>query len=460
MDATELRPLFIFNGLTDEQLGQLADKGEEVSFVPGDLLFQQDNPADHWFVLLEGRVELFRRAGHDETVLAVMEQPGVWAGGFRAWSDSVGYMGSARALTAGRMFRLPSEALGAFVQDWFPLGGHLLMAYFRTVRNVEVAWRQRAGLVALGTLAAGLAHEINNPAAAAAHSAAALQESTEELLAALVAMAEQAVSAEQLVALDGLRLGIQKPVGRLDSMEVMDREEALLAWMDRHSVDDGWRLAPVFVTAGVDAAWCERVAELLDAPQLGPGLRWVASTLTTTALLTDVTTSTGRVSALVEGVKSYTQLDRASLQRIDVTEGLESTLGVLAHKLGKGVTVVRDYADDLPPVHAHAAELNQVWTNLIANAVDAMEGEGTLHLSTRSDGDSIVVAVGDTGAGMPVDVQARVFEPFFTTKDVGSGVGLGLDISRRIIHDRHGGEITIDSVPGKTVMSVRLPLEQ
>ena len=460
MDIAELRSLFIFDGLTDEQLTELVTAGEEFVFAEGDVLFEQGAPADHWWVLLEGRVELSRRSEHEEIVLATMQQPGVWAGGFRAWSDTAGYMGWGRATSPGRAYRLPSEALGDFVRRWFPLGGHMIAAFFQTVRNIEGELRQRAGLVALGTLAAGLAHEINNPAAAAAHSAAALQESTDALLAALVSMAERSVSAEQLVALDRLRLEIEPPPGRLDSMALMDREEELTGWLERQGVDDAWRLAPVFVTAGVDTAWCERAADLLEGPQLGPGLHWVASTLSTTSLLSDVATSTSRVSALVEGVKSYTQMDRASLQRIDVTEGIESTLSVLAHKIGKGITVVRDYEEDLPHIDAHAAELNQVWTNLISNAIDAMDGEGALRLVARADGDSIVVDVGDTGPGMPDEVKDRVFEPFFTTKEVGQGVGLGLDISRRIVVDRHRGDITIESVPGNTVMSVRLPVEQ
>ena len=460
MNTAELRSLFLFEGLTDEQFSALTSQGEEVTFAPGQVLFEQGAVADSWWVLLEGRVELFRRAEREETIVATMEKPGVWAGGMSAWSEGAGYMGSARGTSHGRVFRLPANALGEFVRGWFPLGGHLITAFFQTVRNMEVAWRQRAGLVALGTLAAGLAHEINNPAAAATHSAAALQESTDALLAALVAMAEQSLSAEQFVALDQLRREIEPPPAPLDSMALVDREEELLAWLDRHGVDDGWRLAPVFAAAGVDVRWFERAAELLNGPQLSPGLHWAANTLTTAALLSDVASSTRRVSALVEGVKSYTQMDRASLQQIDVTDGIESTLSVLAHKLGDGINVVRDYADDLPLIDAHPMELNQVWTNLIANAVDAMEGEGTLRLATRADGDSVVVEVEDTGAGMPDDVKARVFEPFFTTKEVGHGIGLGLDISRRIVVDRHRGDITIESAPGRTIFSVRLPREQ
>ena len=212
--------------------------------------------------------------------------------------------------------------------------------------------------------------------------------------------------------------------------------------------------------AGIEIEWCERAATILDANTLGHGLDWVAGTLATAALLSEVKESTGRVSALVAAVKSYSQLDRASLQIVDVTDGIESTLVMLGHKLRDGVTVVRDYASDVPTIEANPGELNQVWTNLIDNAIDAMDGPGTLRLSTRVSGDHVVVDIADTGPGMPREVQARAFEPFFTTKDVGKGTGLGLDISRRIVVDRHHGQITIDSQPGETVMHVSLPLQQ
>jgi signal transduction histidine kinase len=186
----------------------------------------------------------------------------------------------------------------------------------------------------------------------------------------------------------------------------------------------------------------------------------VASTLSVGALLAEVKESTRRVSELVGAVKSYSQLDRASIQVIDVTEGIESTLIMLGHKLRDGVTIARDYDPGVPRVEAYAGELNQVWTNLIDNAVDAMDGAGTLRISTRVEGDAAVVRIGDTGVGMPPEVAARAFEAFYTTKDVGQGTGLGLDIARRIVVERHGGAITIDSHPGETVVAVRIPLRQ
>ncbi|MEA2485212.1 MAG: hypothetical protein QOD46_323, partial [Actinomycetota bacterium] len=223
---------------------------------------------------------------------------------------------------------------------------------------------------------------------------------------------------------------------------------------------DSWRLAPALALAGADVDWCERVAQELDSAALGPALEWMASTLSAAALLGDIKESTRRVSDLVSTVKSYSQLDRASLQTIDVTEGIESTLVILGEKLREGITVVRDYSKEVPQIEAIPGELNQVWTNLIDNAIDAMDGRGTLRLSTRTAGDSVTVEIADTGPGIPAEVQARAFEPFFTTKEVGKGTGLGLDISRRIVVERHHGEIAITSQPGETILSVRLPIRR
>jgi signal transduction histidine kinase len=232
----------------------------------------------------------------------------------------------------------------------------------------------------------------------------------------------------------------------------------LSSWLTRHGVERDWVIAPPLAAAGVDLAWCERAANVLEETALEAGLEWVASTLSVTTLLTEVKESTRRVSDLVAAVKSYSQMNRASMQHIDVSEGIESTLVMLGHKLRDGVTVVRDYDADVPLIDAYAGELNQVWTNLIDNAVDAMDGAGTLRVATRAEGDAVVVEISDTGPGMPPPVAARAFEAFFTTKDVGKGTGLGLDIARRIVVERHAGTIAIDSQPGQTVLRVRLPV--
>jgi signal transduction histidine kinase len=457
MAIDELRSLFLFAGLSDEQLRQVDDAATTESFHDGAVLFREGEPADFLWVLLEGRIELLRRSGHEQSVIAVMDHPGLWAGGFRAWTDSFGYLATSRASGTGRVLRLPAPALQEFVRTWFPFGIHLIEGFFQTVRMIDAQSRQREALAGLGTLAAGLAHELNNPASAATRSVDALQATCDTLFTSLVDFAEGSVSSEQVVALDSLRREIDPSSASGDPLVLADREEALIDWLDTHDVDHSWRIAPTLASAGVDIRWCEQVARLLGPASLGPGLDWVASTLTMTTLLSEIKESTGRVSDLVSTVKSYSQLDRASVQDIDVTDGIDSTLVILGEKLGDGIAVVRDYADGVPRIEAIPGELNQVWTNLIDNAIDAMERDGTLRVSTRPDGDHVIVEVADTGAGMPPDVQARAFEPFFTTKDVGKGTGLGLDISRRIVEERHHGEILIASQPGDTVVTVRLP---
>jgi len=454
----ELRSIDLFGGLTDQQLSELLAGSSEVGFRPGLELFREGEHADFWWVLLEGVVALTRHVGGEETVVAKMEVPGRWAGGFRAWDDQGVYLATGRAATTGRVLRIPADVLRERMKAWFPLGGHLIEGLYRTARSIEAAARQRQSLATLGTLAAGLAHEINNPAAAAVRAVDALEDACRALLASVSRLAVHQVSAQQLSALDALRQEVTRPAMGPDALALADLEDALAGWLTRHGVDRDWTIAPSLAAAGADIGWCERAAAILDGPALEPGLEWVASTLAADALLAEIKESTRRISALVAAVKSYTQMDRASMQRTDVTDGLESTLVMLGHMLHDGVTVVRDYGPGVPPVEAHAGELNQVWTNLIGNAVEAMDGKGTMRLSTRVTQNTVVIEVADTGSGMPPHVAARAFEPFFTTKDAATNTGLGLDIARRIITERHGGTIDIESRPGHTVLRVQIPV--
>ncbi|WP_457205628.1 sensor histidine kinase [Nocardioides sp. P5_C9_2] len=454
----ELRSLDLLDGFTDAQVSELAASGTEVSFAAGEHLFDEGRPADDWWVLLEGRIDLVRRIGHEEAVMASMAVPGQWAGGFRAWDEHGVYMGSGRVVEPTRVFRLRADQLGAHGEAWFPFAVHLLRGLIGTARRIEHNARQREALVALGTLAAGLAHEINNPASAAVRSVGGLQESTDHLLDSLGQLAAHAITAAQFVALDELRRAVgqaEVPTG----VALADREDQLSGWMAEHDLDRDWVIAPALAGAGADLAWCERAAVSLQGPALQAGLEWVASAVTVTSLISEAQDATRRISDLVSAVKSYSQLDRATVQEVRVTDGLESTLIMLGHKLRDGgVTVHRDYADHLPVIRASPGELNQVWTNLIDNAVDAMGGSGTLTVRTSADEHAVVVEIVDTGPGLTDEVAAHAFEPFFTTKEVGRGTGLGLDISRRIVAERHGGEIAIDSRPGDTVVRVRLPL--
>jgi signal transduction histidine kinase len=460
MDVEELRGIGLFTGLTDDQLAELAAGGDEVPFEPGDVLFTEGEHADEWWVLLAGSLDLVRRVGREDVVVARMDVPGRWAGGFRAWDDAGIYLATGRGATPGRVLRLDAPRLRELVNHWFPLAGHLMGGLHRTARSIESTVRQRDALVTLGTLAAGLAHEINNPAAAATRTVDDLGVCCEALLEALTRLAHDDITAAQFTALDELRRSTVAP-GPLDALALADRESELATWLEGHGVPDAWGLATALVTGGIDAVWCERAHEALGDRALAPGLEWVSATISSKTLLSELKDAVRRISDLVAAVRSYSQMDRASAQRTDVRDGLESTLTMLGHKLKGGVTVEREYAD-LPEIEAYAGELNQVWTNLIDNAVDAMDGAGTLTVRSRAEGEWVVVEIADTGSGMPPDVVARAFEPFFTTKDVGRGTGLGLDIARRIVVERHGGLIDIDSPAheGKgTVMRVSLPLK-
>jgi signal transduction histidine kinase len=458
MRVDELRPLRIFDGLTDEQLAQLVDDGTEVPVEPGVDLFREGEHADFWWVLVEGAIDLVRHVGREDTVVARMDVPGRWAGGFRAWDEHGVYLATGRGVIAGRVLRVPAERLRERSSSWFPFAGHLIQGLYHTARSIESTARQRESLVTLGTLAAGLAHELNNPASAATRAVDALETACGVLRSSVGRLADGELSAEQFAALDALRREIQPPPAESDPLDRADREQALSSWLSAHGVAHAWTVAPPLAAAGVDLAWCERAASVLAGAALEPGLEWVASTFAVATLLGEVKESTRRISELVGAVRSYSQLDRASLQRVQVADGLESTLVMLGHKLRPGVTVVREYGADVPQVEAYAGELNQVWTNLIDNAVDAMDGTGTLRVATRAEGDSVVVEIGDTGPGMPPHVAARAFEAFYTTKEVGRGTGLGLDIARRIVVERHGGTISIDSRPGATVLRVRIPV--
>ena len=445
-------------GLTASQLGELVASGTEVPIEPGVEVFRHGEHADFWWLLLEGSVDLVRHIGGEDVVVGRMDVSGQWAGGFRAWDEKGVYLATGRVAVAGRMLKVPAAILRERADAWFPFGAHLIQGLYHTARTIESTARQRDSLVTLGTLAAGLAHELNNPAAAASRAVDALGAVGERLLASLTGLAEQRIAAEQFSALDALRSEIAPPSATPDALEFADAEDVLSTWLARHGIRRPWAIAPPLAAAGVDLAWCERVSALLPEQALQPALEWVESTLSAATLLSELRLSTARISELIASVKSYSQLDRGSQQELDVTEGIESTLVMLGYKLRGSITVVRDYGDAVPHIVGYPAELNQVWTNLIDNSVDAMAGGGTLRLTTRADTSGhVIVEIGDSGEGMPPEVAARAFDPFYTTKEVGKGTGLGLDIARRIVEERHGGAIAIDVRPDETVLRVRLP---
>jgi signal transduction histidine kinase len=461
--ADELRTLFLFEALTDEQLAWLCREGHVEQFEPG-LVFTENEPAERFYILLDGVMVLSHRVGADDVELVRTAQRGAYAGAFRAFlGDQVPqlYTASLRLPEPSRLFVLSAVKYTQMIHQWFPMALHLLEGLFFNLQNSQQIIGQRERLLALGSLSAGLTHELNNPAAAAVSATSALRERVAGMrhkLGLIAAGPYDRVALESLMRLQEEAADQVPKAPALDPMQASDLEDALSDWLDRHGVADGWDLAPVFVQAGLDATWLEHVAATVDEAYLDVALRWLGYTVETELLMNEIEDSTTRISTLVGAAKQYSQLDRAPYQVVDVHELLDSTLLMLGAKIGKGVTVVRDYDRSLPQVPAYAAELNQVWTNLIDNAVSAMGGKGTLTVRTRLDRDRVLVEFGDTGPGVPPEIRQRIFEQFFTTKPVGEGTGLGLDISWRIVVNKHHGDLRVESVPGDTRFQVWLPL--
>jgi signal transduction histidine kinase len=462
----ELRTLFLFADLDAEKLDWVAEHGDVVAYPAGSVVSAEGAPADCFSVLLDGTMTMSRRVGADEVETIRTASPGVYSGAVQFYFGdqiSQNYPGTVRAITECRFLQLPAEEFGVVFRRWFPMATHLLQGLFLGTRNSNELVGQRERLLALGKLSAGLTHELNNPAAAAARATAALQDRFAGMRHKLSMLADGRIDGSVLRDLTELQetfVARATTAAELSALERSDAEDALGDWLEDHEVHEPWELAGVFVPAGLGPADLEKVADTVAEDFLEPALRWLAYTVDTEMLLAEIRESTHRISSLVEAAKQYSQMDRSPHQETDLRVGLDATLVMLSAKIPSGVTVVKDYAADLPLVPAYAAELNQVWTNLIANALDAMAGQGTLTVRTAKDGDCALVEIGDTGPGIPEELRRRVFEPFFTTKPVGQGTGLGLDVSWRIVTNRHGGDLRVVSRPGDTRFQVRLPLTE
>jgi signal transduction histidine kinase len=465
-DVDELRSLFLFEKLTARQLDWLCREGR-VESVEAGVLYAEGEPATCFYVLLEGTVVLSRRVGADDVEVSRTSQPGVYAGAFQSYlGDRVPqvYNSSLRTTTPARFYVLSADRFAQMMRDWFPMAVHMLEGLFFGNRTTRQAVDRRERLLALGSLSAGLTHELNNPAAAALRATATLRERVAGMrhklgliardpnrgaaLAGLVELQEQAVE----------QAAKSVHAAPLSPVEVSDREDAVTDWLDDHGVDGGWDLAPTLVQAGLDTGWLDKVVEVTDPATLDGALRWLNYAVETELLMNEIQDSTTRISTLVGAARQYSQLDRAPYQVVDVHELLDSTLQMLTGKIGPGVRIVKDFDRKLPRIPAYPGELNQVWTNLIDNAVAAMDRSGTLTVRTGLDRDMLLVEFRDTGPGVPAEIRDRIFEPFFTTKAVGEGTGLGLDISWRIVVTKHHGDIQVESVPGDTRFRVRLPL--
>ncbi len=458
----ELRTLFLFEKLTEEQLDWLCRTGHVEHFEPGPV-YAEGDPATCFYVLLEGTLVMSRRVGADDVEVTRSSNPGAYGGAFRAYIPDRAqqvYSNSVRATVPTRFYVLDADKFAAMMRDWFPMAVHMLEGLFFGMQNTQQAVGQRERLLALGSLSAGLTHELNNPAAAAVRATSALRERVAGMrhkLGMIAAGPFDRASLETLVRLQEDATERVSKAPTLSPMEASDREDVIGDWLEDHGISGGWELAPTFVQAGLDTDWLEQVVTTVEGQTLEGAMRWLNYTVETELLMNEIEDSTNRISVLVGAAKQYSQLDRAPYRVIDVHELIDSTLLMLGRKLD-GITVVKDYDRSLPQIPVYAAELNQVWTNLIDNAVQAMNGEGTLTVSTAPDRDQLLVEIGDTGPGVPPEIRDRIFEPFFTTKPVGEGTGLGLDISWRVVVNKHHGDLRVESVPGDTRFRVHLPL--
>jgi signal transduction histidine kinase len=463
LGADALRELFLFEKLSDEQLAWLAERGEVRSYPAGVTVYAAGEPATRLFVLLEGTLSMSVRGGGTEIETVRTDYRGAYAGAFFAYMDvpsARSYSSTVRAVTGCRFWELPADDFGWAMREWFPMATHMLegFAIQGTATQEMVSTRER--LVALGTVTAGLTHELNNPATAATRATAALHERLAGLWDKLAALTNGELATGQLAVLVDLvrqALGRRAELAPLSPLQASDREDELGGWLEEHGVAGAWDLTSPLVAAGVDAGRLEQVAASVPAELLPQAVGVLAVACESESLLDEVEEAAGRISTLIGAAKQYTQMDRSPLQHLDVHDGLDSTLTMLGHKLGTGIEVVRDYDRSLPKLAAYEGELNQVWTNLIDNAVDAMNGSGILTVRTGRDGDRVLVEIGDTGPGIPEPVAAHIFEPFYTTKPVGKGTGLGLDICWRIVVQRHGGDLRFTSTPGDTRFQALLP---
>jgi signal transduction histidine kinase len=462
-DPAELRTLFLFEKLTDPQLETLCERGHVELIEPG-WAFREGEPATCFYVMLDGSIVLYRRVGEDDVETSRTQQRGVYAGAWRSYlGDRVPqvYNNSMRVGAPSRFFVLSAETFADLMRDWFPMAVHLLEGLFYGLQSIQQATGQRERLLALGSLSAGLTHELNNPAAAAVRATSLLRDRVAGMRHKLRMIAEGKFDRAGLATLVTLQEDAVEHVAKaptLTAMEASDREDQLGDWLDSHGINGGWDLAPTFVQAGLDEEFLNKVAATVESDTLEGAIRWLNYTVETEMLMDEIQDSTTRVSTLVGAAKQYSQMDRAPYQVVDVHELLDSTLLMLGRKIGDGIEVVTDYDRTLPAVPAYAGELNQVWTNLIDNAISAMKGSGTLTVRTSRDKDCVLVEICDTGPGVPQDIRSRIFEPFFTTKPFGEGTGLGLDISWRIVVNKHHGDIAVESEPGDTRFRVWIPL--
>jgi signal transduction histidine kinase len=448
----------LFPKLPDDALEEMKQFGKEIELNAGDVLFNEGDSNYNFHVVLEGEIEITKQVGAETKVLAVHRR-GEFMGELSMLTGSSS-IASARAIAPSRVLQIDVETFRHILIECSPIADVILTAMAGRTKDVEVQLRQQEKMAALGKMSAGLAHELNNPGAAARRAASQLRENFHNLQT--LSLQLNLLSKEQLKFIYEIQQQATQyacHASKLDPITQSDQEDEITQWLEDHDVSQSWKLAPTLVNAGIDIEKLDTLADNIPVDCLCGVLKWLDATLSSFGLIYEIEQSTVRISELVKAIKGYSYMDQAPLQEIDIHEGIENTLLILHHRLKKGVIVKREYDCTLPKICAYASELNQVWTNLIDNAVDAMNGKGDLTIRTYRENNCLGVEIADTGLGIPPAIQSRIFEPFFTTKQVGKGTGLGLEITYRIVVNKHHGDIHFESQPGNTRFRVRLPIQ-
>src|SRR6266852_8386437 len=457
VEKSELLRVPVFVDLPDDQIACFIGQAEELRLKSGDTYFRQGDPADAMFVVLEGQLQARGEIGGETVVIAM--KPGDVTG-VLPFSRMKQFTVGARAVTDARVLRFPSSLFPHLVQKMPELTQRLVGLMSDRIRETTRLEQQRDRLASLGKLSAGLAHELNNPASAAKRATSQLRDILKKIKNASLELGRRDLTSTQKSEIEKLEaLFTQKDVVPPDALSISDLEDQIDSLLRSHGQNDLWQLAADLARRDIKPEVLESLFESLDAESARAALVRIAASVEVASLLNEIESSTSRISDLVRAIKEYTHMDQAPVQNVDIVKSLESTLTILNHKLKHGVTVQRDYQHVPLLVNSFGSELNQVWTNIIDNAIDAMSGKGELRVRTCRADACVVVEIGDNGPGISPEVQPHIFEPFFTTKGVGQGTGLGLDTAQRVVK-KHRGNIQVDSKPGDTRFQVWLPLAE